>query len=217
MTSALSSQQLTAALSGLPGAHRAAVGSLAIQVRAPSFPAAVELVGAVARVAERMNHHPDIDIRWRTARFTLSTHSEGGVTELDLKLAGEILRLAAEGGAEVLPVTGRVEICLDAANPKALQPFWQTGLGYRQQVTEQGTLELQDPAGFGPVLWFQVMDPPRTQRGRFHLDVYLPGPDALQRVHDVVAAGGRLVSEEHAPDWWVLADPEGNELCVCAA
>jgi 4a-hydroxytetrahydrobiopterin dehydratase len=34
---------------------------------------------------------------------------------------------------------------------------------------------------------------------------------------DTLAAGGRLVSGEHAPNWWVLADPEGNELCVCTA
>jgi 4a-hydroxytetrahydrobiopterin dehydratase len=34
-------------------------------------------------------------------------------------------------------------------------------------------------------------------------------------VADTIAAGGRLVTDEHAPDWWVLADAEGNELCIC--
>ncbi len=64
-------------------------------VEAPNFPAAIELVRAVAAVAEEMDHHPDMDIRWRRVTFTLSTHSAGGVTDLDLRLAEEIDRIAA--------------------------------------------------------------------------------------------------------------------------
>ena len=63
-------------------------------VECESFPAAIALVRQVADEAERRDHHPDIDIRWRTVRFTLSTHSAGGLTGLDLDLAGEIDRLA---------------------------------------------------------------------------------------------------------------------------
>ena len=59
-------------------------------VEAPSFLAGIELVGAVARAAEAANHHPDLDIRGRTVTFTLSTHSEGGLTEKDFDLAREI-------------------------------------------------------------------------------------------------------------------------------
>ena len=66
---------------------------------APDFPAAIRLVDAVAVAAEEMNHHPDMDIRWRTVHFTISTHSEGGVTELDLKLAARIDAAAADLGA----------------------------------------------------------------------------------------------------------------------
>jgi 4a-hydroxytetrahydrobiopterin dehydratase len=47
-------------------------------------------VDAVAVAAEEADHHPDIDIRWRDVLFVLSTHSEGGVTEKDLQLAGRI-------------------------------------------------------------------------------------------------------------------------------
>ncbi|MDQ6840280.1 MAG: 4a-hydroxytetrahydrobiopterin dehydratase [Actinomycetota bacterium] len=61
------------------------------------FPAAIALVTDVARVAEAMDHHPDIDIRWRTVRFSLSTHSSGGVTETDLVAAEAIDRLIASG------------------------------------------------------------------------------------------------------------------------
>ncbi len=66
---------------------------------APDFPAAIRLVDAVAVAAEERNHHPDIDIRWRTVHFTISTHSEGGVTELDLDLAARIDEAAAAVGA----------------------------------------------------------------------------------------------------------------------
>ncbi|ACU69676.1 transcriptional coactivator/pterin dehydratase [Catenulispora acidiphila DSM 44928] len=57
---------------------------------AADFPAAIAVVDKVAVIAEELNHHPDIDIRWRTVRFRLSTHSAGGVTELDLQLARRI-------------------------------------------------------------------------------------------------------------------------------
>jgi 4a-hydroxytetrahydrobiopterin dehydratase len=65
------------------------------QVRVPTFLAAVGLVQRVAEVAEVMDHHPDIDIRYTTLRFTLSTHSEGGLTAKDLELAGHVDELAA--------------------------------------------------------------------------------------------------------------------------
>ena len=66
-------------------------------VDCPSFLAGIDLVQQVAQEAERRDHHPDIDIRWRTLRFTLSTHSAGGLTQQDLDLAEEIDRLAGSG------------------------------------------------------------------------------------------------------------------------
>jgi len=47
-------------------------------------------VNSVALLAEKANHHPDIDIRWNTITLTLSTHSAGGLTEKDFTLAAEI-------------------------------------------------------------------------------------------------------------------------------
>jgi 4a-hydroxytetrahydrobiopterin dehydratase len=68
-------------------------GSLAKTVELPSFPAAIDVVTRVAEVAEELDHHPDIDIRWRTLTFGLSTHSAGGVTGKDFELAGHIDRI----------------------------------------------------------------------------------------------------------------------------
>ena len=63
------------------------------EVEASSFLDGIGLVQRVAEAAEAMDHHPDIDIRYTTIRFTLSTHSEGGLTAKDLELAGQIDRL----------------------------------------------------------------------------------------------------------------------------
>jgi len=69
--------------------------SLVSTTPARTFMDAIALVQAVAMVAERMDHHPDIDIRWRTVTFRLSTHSAGGITDLDFSLATEIDSLVA--------------------------------------------------------------------------------------------------------------------------
>ena len=60
------------------------------------FADAIAFVVRIGFLAEAADHHPDIDIRWRTVTFRLSTHSKGGVTDLDIGLAGDINRLAAE-------------------------------------------------------------------------------------------------------------------------
>ncbi len=57
------------------------------------FPAAIEFVVRLARDAEEMNHHPDIDIRWNKVKLVLSTHSAGGLTDLDFLLARKIDKL----------------------------------------------------------------------------------------------------------------------------
>ena len=59
-----------------------------------SFADGIRFVDRVAVAADAADHHPDIDIRWTAVTMTLATHSEGGVTAKDLKLAGEIEKLA---------------------------------------------------------------------------------------------------------------------------
>ena len=93
MAELLSDGEIDTALAELPGWRRAG-DSLVRTVESPSFPAAVELVRKVAEAAEAANHHPDIDIRWRKVTYTLSTHSAGGLTQLDLDLAAQIDSLA---------------------------------------------------------------------------------------------------------------------------
>ena len=86
---AMDDQQISQALESLPHWERDG-DSISRAVEAPSFLEGIDLVATVARTAEAVDHHPDIDIRWRTVTFTLSTHSEGGLTEKDFALAQKI-------------------------------------------------------------------------------------------------------------------------------
>ena len=89
MPQILSSQALHAAMADRP--HWAVrENALERSVQAASFLHGVNLVVQVARLAEERDHHPDIDIRWTTVTFRLSTHSAGGITERDVELAGAI-------------------------------------------------------------------------------------------------------------------------------
>jgi 4a-hydroxytetrahydrobiopterin dehydratase len=65
-------------------------GRLVKVVECPSFAAALDFVMAVGRLAEEADHHPDIDIRWRTVTLALITHDAGGLTELDIAMARAI-------------------------------------------------------------------------------------------------------------------------------
>ncbi len=85
----LSDDEVDAAAATLNGWKRAD-GALRRSVTFPSFLEGIEAVRQVAEHAERADHHPDIDIRWRTVTFTLVTHSAGGITDKDVQLARDI-------------------------------------------------------------------------------------------------------------------------------
>ncbi|MEW9551316.1 4a-hydroxytetrahydrobiopterin dehydratase [Nonomuraea sp. NPDC050783] len=68
-------------------------------VNAPDFPTAIRIVDEIAVRAEELDHHPDIDIRWRTLHLALTTHDQGGLTERDFTLAAIIDDIAARHGA----------------------------------------------------------------------------------------------------------------------
>ncbi|MEZ5096580.1 MAG: 4a-hydroxytetrahydrobiopterin dehydratase [Nocardioides sp.] len=175
-----------------------------------SYAAGAAFVAKVAALADEANHHPDVELRYGRVDLTLSSHDVGGVTGRDLALARQISAAAGE----LTPRPERLtlqELAIDAVDADLVRPFWVALLGYA--VRADGSLA--DPAGRLPTVWFQAMDPPRTERNRLHLDVFVPPEVAEERVAAAVAAGGRLLSDAEAPSFWVLADPEGNEACVC--
>ena len=98
MARLLDSGELARQLTDLPGWSGDTAG-ISRTVQAPDFSTGVHIVVAVGEAAEQLDHHPDIDIRWRELRFALSTHSAGGVTQLDIELAHRISEIAREHDA----------------------------------------------------------------------------------------------------------------------
>ncbi len=179
--------------------------------RTGSFAAGVALVDAIGTLADAANHHPDVDLRYHGVTVRLKTHSEGGLTERDVALAGQITDAARELGVPVdLSGLQMVQVAIDALVIPDVLPFWRAVLGYEQEDDE----DVADPDAQGPPFWFQQMDAPRPQRNRIHIDLYVPHDQAEARVAAALAAGGHIVSDENAPGWWTLADAEGNEVDV---
>lgn len=91
----LTNDEVDAALPDLNGWERSD-GALRRSVKFPGFLDGIEAVRRVAEVAEQKDHHPDIDIRWRTVSFALVTHSAGGITDKDLQMAKTIDQLLGQ-------------------------------------------------------------------------------------------------------------------------
>lgn len=185
--------------------------------RTGSFAAGARLVAAISELPGLDPHHPDVDVRHEgvTVRLVTITDDSYGLSERDVELAREISVVARRLGAVADPSTVRcVQVTIDALVRSDVMPFWRAVLGYRD--LDDGGEDLIDPRGRGPMFWFQQMDAPRLQRNRIHIDVWVPHDQAEARVAAAIAAGGRLVTDAHAPAWWTLADAEGNEADVCA-
>lgn len=190
------------------------LGSLKAGFAFERFRPAVDLSTAIIEAADAADHHPDIDLRYPgTLLVTLKTHAVGEVTMLDVELARIIVGLAADAGAVTAtrPVQ-ELEIAIDTTELSRIRPFWQAVLDYEYVERSEA---LVDPRRQGPLVWFQRMDKPRTERNRIHFDITVPPSEADARIAAALAAGGILVSADRARAFWILADPEGNEVCVC--
>jgi len=86
MTNKLSDLEIRRALGGLPGWSRKG-DALTKTYSFARFADGIRFVNQVAELADMMNHHPDIDVRYTKVTFTLSTHDAGGITQRDLDLA----------------------------------------------------------------------------------------------------------------------------------
>ena len=114
-------------------------------------------------------------------------------------------------------MTGSIGFVLDCADAEALAPFWTAALGYRQEGAGGGYVVLVDADGTRPKLLLQTVAEPKVAKNRMHVDVHVPDVDA--EVARLEALGGRRVEGEarhqFGTTWIVMADPEGNEFCVC--
>ena len=194
--------------------------ALEASVRAPSFAEATAFLAEVVQEADAVDHHPDLDLRYPgRVLVRLTSHDAGGLTERDAQLATIISARAAARGLTSAPLEGqRVEVAIDAVDIGAVLPFWRAVLAYEDGTPwKEGepVNDLYDPRGVGPAFWFQQMDEPRLQRNRIHLDVIVPHDEVDDRIAAALAAGGTLLTDRWARAFWVLADPEGNEACLC--
>ena len=94
MSRLLTDEEIERQLGDLPGWSRDGE-SLVASYDAPDFPTALQLIVGAGDEAEQMNHHPDVDLRWKVTNWRLSTHSAGGLTQLDIELAHRISQVAA--------------------------------------------------------------------------------------------------------------------------
>lgn len=178
------------------------------------FVTGLTFVTAVTEAAETAGHHPDVRLTYPLVEFTLVSHDVGRVTQRDIDLARRISEIAREQGiaAEPSAVTA-LELALDTADLAAVGPFWAAVLtGSPDSLLGD---DVVDPSGRVPLLWFQHTDAHETPRQRFHIDLWVPHDVAGERIAAAVAAGGRVADDSEAPSFVVLADPEGNKVCVC--
>lgn len=194
------------------GDWRVLLQSLQTSFRTGSMAKGIELAARIGVEADAANHHPDLTITYPRVHVLLTTHETKGLSSRDVALAKVISAIAAEMGIPAEPaVATQLELCIDALDIAAVKPFWEAVLGYRTGQPD----DIADPFARNPAVWFQQMDEPRPQRNRIHLDVVVPHDVAEGRIAATLAAGGTLVSDAAAPAFWILADAEGNEACIC--
>ncbi|AOT05225.1 4a-hydroxytetrahydrobiopterin dehydratase [Arthrobacter sp. U41] len=205
----LTEDQVDAALRGLPD-WRYRLGGLVTVYKAPAAAAALELIAAVGRLAEEQNHHPDLDWRYNRVFLRYSSHDAGDeVTRRDVAAAAAAGAAAAGIGATAEPGLYRtIEVVIDSEDPAAISEVWRVALGYRRG----GSDDLVDPFGRGPTLWFQQTSTPSPSR--LHLDIHRSKAESGP-VLEKTAATGALMNRDHAPNWVVVTDTQGNQLCLC--
>lgn len=183
-------------------------GGLMTRVRTADFSTGLALVNAIGERAEAANHHPDLDLRYTHLDIRLQSHDENGVTDRDVELARQIGKLAS--GLPLEPAVTKVEWALDTPDGGRVSPFWAAILG----LPDQGGEELVDNSGALPSLWYQPSgsDEPRQ---RWHPDIWVDAAQAKDRLRAALAAGGTMVSDKEAPSFWIVADRDGNQACIC--
>jgi 4a-hydroxytetrahydrobiopterin dehydratase len=201
------------------------LGTLNASVPVRSLAHAGEVAAVVlAAAGEDGDGHLRLDLRPDRVELSVQTRAHNTVTGRDVQLVRRVagtldrlgLRPAGATSAESSRPVQVLELAIDALDIRAVRPFWKAVMAYVDDPAGNGPEDaIVDPAGQLPPIWFQHMDAPRPQRNRVHFDVTVAHDEADARVAAALEAGGRLVNGSFARSFWVLADAEGNEVCVC--
>ncbi|UVI34822.1 VOC family protein [Brevibacterium spongiae] len=203
---------------------RQLAGPIRARFLTANFAQAHEFAGAVGAAAESAGLAPEITLTASNVIVTVSSADERGVTAADVDLARTISELAAEAGLQAAPASlQQAEFALDTASSARIAGFYAAVLDAESDATHSNG-GLIDPTGqVNTGLWWQEprtnsrfpLPEPETPQ-RWHLDVWVGHDEAQNRIASALAAGGRLVSDAAAPSYWVLEDPDGNRVCLCA-
>ena len=188
-----------------------------------SFADGVRFMSAVGDLVAETGHAPEVrvgdgfvDVRLSSDDATApgSDQTVGNATQRDVDLARRISAIAASLGLTADPsAVAQLEIGLDTADRDAVGPFWAAVLTGDPKAHQD--IDVIDPTGRVATLWFQATEPHETPRQRFHFDLWLAPEVVASRIEAALAAGGTLVSDAEAPAFTVLADPQGNKVCLC--
>ncbi|MEV3857414.1 VOC family protein [Streptomyces sp. NPDC050095] len=219
MDDRLGNPEILAAVADRLGDWRKLAQPLVARYRVPGLGAATAFVTAVGEVAEAAGRVPDMRLGAGFVEVALCTvDGDGGrwVTAADLHLAHSISGIARKHGLRATPADlAQLELGLDATDFELVGPFWSALLtGSPDHVVRD---DVMDPDQRVPNVWFQRTDAHETPRQRWHPDLWLAPEEAAPRIEAALAAGGVLVDDSCAPSFTVLADPEGNRVCVCTA
>jgi 4a-hydroxytetrahydrobiopterin dehydratase len=184
--------------------------------RTGSFAAGARLVQAIGALPELEAYHPDVDLRYGGVTVRLITIRPGyyGLSLRDIELARKISAVARELGIPADPsVLQNIQVSIDSLVGAEVLPFWRAVLGYQERGDDPG--DLIDPRARGPLVYSQRISASHPRRSQIHLDVWVAHDQAEARIAAALAAGGRLVTDAHAPSWSTLEDTQGNRVCVC--
>lgn len=201
---------------GLPDWRKLAQ-ALHARYTVPDYGAAAAFVAAVAQLADTDGHQPDLKLAHGVVDVSLCTHQEGlWVTQKDVEGARRISEIARELGLAPEPTAvTQLEIALDTAHEDRIGPFWSVLLTGSPDNKIYDSIF--DPTGRVPGVWFQGSEDTEIPKQRWHFDVWLAPEVADARIAAAVAAGGSIVNDAAAPAFTVLADLDGNRVCVCTS
>jgi 4a-hydroxytetrahydrobiopterin dehydratase len=187
------------------------LGGLQTRIATKDFAAGLALVDAIGAAAEAADHHPDLDLRYTHVAVRLRSHDVGAITDRDVRMARRITEIAAAAGLVTdRAAVARLEFALDTPAQDRVAPFWATVLGFERAAND----DIVDPYDALPTVWFQESGDAEP-RQRWHPDLWIDPDEVQPRIAAALAAGGTLVSDAEAPNFWVLADAEGNQVCLC--
>jgi len=180
---------------------------------ANSLAQAASLVSAVVGAAEQHGVLPDIDVRPEAVVVRVPNRAEDGIRAGAAPFAKAVSDAAAGQGLQADPARNQhIGIYVAQHSGADVRPFFIAALGYEPLWDSDAV----DPLRCGPPLAFNPIHPDRPARGRTHFDVFVPADQVRERVDAALAAGGRLVDDTRAPNWWTLASPDNHGVDIAA-